>query len=57
MSELVGLRFTPEKLDEIEDWRRAHPGKIPNRTDAIRMLIDVGLDAYKGKLPKKVRPQ
>jgi hypothetical protein len=49
MTELVGLRFTAEKLDEIEHWRRAQPGKIPNRTDAIRTLIDEGLASFKRK--------
>jgi Arc/MetJ-type ribon-helix-helix transcriptional regulator len=53
MSELVGVRFTAEKLDEIEEWRREQPGKIPNRTDAIRALIDEGLASYKRRAAEK----
>lgn len=30
----------------VEEWRRAQP-KIPNRSDAIRQLVDAGLVAIK----------
>jgi hypothetical protein len=33
-------------IRRIEDWRRAQP-KIPSRSDAIRQLVDAGLDAMK----------
>lgn len=52
MSELVGVRFTAEKIDEIEEWRRVQP-VIPSRTDAIRALVDEGLASFKRKLEKK----
>lgn len=48
MSELVGVRFTAEKLAEIEAWWRAQ-GAIRNRVDAIRVLVDEGLDAVRRK--------
>lgn len=56
MSELVGVRFTAEKLMEIEEWRRLQP-IIPNRTDAIRALVDEGLASFRRKTEKKGKPQ
>jgi hypothetical protein len=52
MSELVGVRFTADKIDEIEEWRRVQP-KIPSRTDAIRALIDEGLASFKRKTKER----
>lgn len=33
-------------IQRIEEWRRAQP-KIPSRSDAIRQLVDLGLEAKK----------
>jgi len=33
-------------IRRIEEWRRTQP-KIPSRSDAIRQLVDAGLDAMK----------
>jgi hypothetical protein len=33
-------------IRRIEEWRRAQP-KIPSRSDAIRQLVDLGLEAKK----------
>jgi hypothetical protein len=33
-------------IRRIEEWRRSQP-KIPNRSDAIRQLVDLGLEAKK----------
>jgi hypothetical protein len=52
LSELVGLRLTVDKIDEIEEWRRAQP-KIPSRTDAIRELIDEGLASFRRKAKER----
>jgi hypothetical protein len=52
MSELVGVRFTAEKLMEIEEWRRLQT-VIPSRTDAIRALVDEGLASFKRRAGKK----
>jgi hypothetical protein len=56
MSELVGVRFTAEKLMEIEEWRRVQP-VIPSRTDAIRALVDEGLASFKRKVDKQGKPR
>jgi len=42
--------FDQEMLDAIEKWR-AKQSPIPNVSDAIRRLVEIGL-----KSPKKVRP-
>jgi hypothetical protein len=52
MSELVGVRFTADKISEIEEWRRLQP-VIPSRTDAIRALVDEGLASHKRKAAEK----
>jgi hypothetical protein len=52
MSELVGVRFTADKISEIEEWRRLQP-VIPSRTDAIRALVDEGLASYGRKAAEK----
>lgn len=56
MTELTAVRFPQEMAKSIEDWRREQP-TIPAKGVAIRELVQAGLDAYKGKLPKKVKPQ
>jgi hypothetical protein len=56
MTELTAVRFTQEQAKAIEDWRREQP-TIPAKGVAIRDLVQAGLDAYKGKLPKKMKPQ
>jgi hypothetical protein len=53
MSEQVGLRLEPDLFQAIEEWRREQRPVIPGRTDAIRELVRAGLEAYRGKLPKK----
>jgi hypothetical protein len=35
-------------IRRIEEWRRAQP-KIPSRSDAIRQLVDAGLEATRRK--------
>jgi hypothetical protein len=54
MSELVGVRFTAEKMDEIEAWWRDQR-TIRNRVDAIRALVDEGLEAVKKREATKER--
>lgn len=34
----------PSWVQKIEDWRRAQPD-LPNLSEAIRRLVDVGLEA------------
>jgi hypothetical protein len=54
MSELVGVRFTAEKMEEIEDWWR-NQRTIRNRVDAVRALVDEGLESFKKKEAAKER--
>jgi hypothetical protein len=54
MSELVGVRFTPEAISEIEEWRRQQP-VIPSRTNAIRELVREGLTSYRRKSDAKAK--
>ena len=44
---LVGVRVQPHVAKAIDDWRRGQED-LPNRPEAIRRLIDLGLKA-KGK--------
>jgi hypothetical protein len=52
MSELVGVRFTPDAIGEIEEWRRLQR-VIPSRTDAIRELVREGLESYRRRAAEK----
>jgi hypothetical protein len=45
--DLVGVRVQPEMAKELDDWRRKQ-ADLPNRPEAIRRLVDLGLKA-KGK--------
>ena len=40
----VQARLRPPLFEQIEAWRRAQT-KIPSRTDALRKLLQRGLDA------------
>jgi hypothetical protein len=42
---LIGVRLQADNLTKIDDWRRKQDD-LPNRPEAIRRLIDLGL---KGK--------
>ncbi|MGA1851301.1 hypothetical protein VH570_10765 [Sphingobium sp. HT1-2] len=52
------MRASPEWLQKIDDWRRQQPD-IPSRAEAIRRLVDVGLDqkaiGYVAPDPSKTR--
>jgi len=38
------MRVTDEFIAELDDWRRKQPD-LPNRTEAIRRLVRLGIDA------------
>jgi hypothetical protein len=40
----VQLRLGPPVLERVEDWRRRQP-EIPPRSEAVRTLLERGLDA------------
>lgn len=44
----VSMRLEPELLRELEDYRRAQKA-IPNRTDALRQLVRIGMDVWRGR--------
>jgi hypothetical protein len=43
-TERFEMRATTELLARIDEWRRQQPD-LPNRSEAIRRLIDAGLSA------------
>jgi hypothetical protein len=42
----VGTRWQDHHLKQIDDWRRKQEDK-PQRSDAIRRLVEIGLKAKK----------
>jgi metal-responsive CopG/Arc/MetJ family transcriptional regulator len=44
--DLVGVRVQPEMAKELDDWRRKQ-ADLPNRPEAIRRLVEMGLKAKK----------
>ena len=44
----LGIVFSKELLDKIDSYRKDVPG-IPDRTNAIRELIELGYEAHKKK--------
>lgn len=42
------LRLPGETLNRVEGWRRVQE-EIPSRSEAIRRLLDIGLDAESAK--------
>jgi hypothetical protein len=44
----IGMRWQPDILSAIDDWRREQPD-LPSRPDAIRRLVEQALAAGKGK--------
>ena len=47
----VNLITPADLLERIDAYRRHHPG-LPNRSEAIRKLIEMGLEAAERKRPK-----
>lgn len=43
-TERLEMRAKPEWLAAIDDWRRRQPN-IPSRTEAVRQLVELGLQA------------
>ncbi|MDF7673534.1 CopG family transcriptional regulator [Acetobacteraceae bacterium ESL0709] len=50
-SEAVNVRLLRPALVALDDWRRAQ-GDLPNRAEAIRRLIQKGLEAEQEKSGK-----
>jgi hypothetical protein len=46
VNQSVGVRLEPDLLSAIDGWRAAQPD-VPNRPEAIRRLIEAGLEAPK----------
>jgi hypothetical protein len=47
----LGKLFNP-----IEDWRRVQP-RIPTRADAIKALVQIGLETERQRLERPSKPQ
>jgi metal-responsive CopG/Arc/MetJ family transcriptional regulator len=45
-SKRMHITLSLEQLDKIDDYRKDIPG-IPDRTNAIRQLIELGYEAYR----------
>lgn len=43
-TERVEMRVTPQWLAAVDEWRKAQLA-IPSRTEAIRALVELGLEA------------
>ena len=41
-SERLQMRVSTEFLDKVDEWRRKQPD-LPNRSEAIRRLVEIGL--------------
>jgi hypothetical protein len=48
----IGMRWQPEVLTEIDEWRRVQED-LPDRPTAIRRLVEIGLSASRTKSTKK----
>jgi hypothetical protein len=46
------LRMPPELLEVIDAWRRREPD-LPNRSEAIRRLVEIGAGVKAEKRPRK----
>jgi hypothetical protein len=46
------MRASKEFLAKIDDWRRTQLD-LPSRAEAIRRLVEIGLDASQKKPPKQ----
>jgi hypothetical protein len=40
--ELIGVRVQPDMAKQLDDWRRKQED-LPNRPEAIRRLVEIGL--------------
>ena len=50
---LFQMRASAEWLRRVDDWRRTQPD-IPSRAEAIRRLVDAGLQASEAqKMPQR----
>jgi len=47
-SKRIGIIFSKEILDMVDDYRKGVPG-IPDRTNTIREMIKLGYEAHKNK--------
>ena len=46
----VGVRLPPELMKAVDRWR-AHESDVPGRPEAIRRLIEAGLEALVRRRP------
>lgn len=47
-TERLQMRVSADFLAKVDEWRRAQPD-LPNRSEAIRRLVELALTGGKGK--------
>jgi metal-responsive CopG/Arc/MetJ family transcriptional regulator len=52
LDQRLQLVISKGQVREIDEWRRLQPD-LPSRSEAIRRLIEAGLEAQRSKRPSK----
>jgi hypothetical protein len=52
MNHLIAVRLDDAQLDAVNAWRQKQPDP-PTKAEAIRQLMERGLDAERGERPTK----
>jgi metal-responsive CopG/Arc/MetJ family transcriptional regulator len=47
----LNMMFEPSELEELDNFR--YSAHIPSRSEAIRMLIKLGMEAFAAKIAKE----
>lgn len=45
---MIGVRMEPDQLARLDAWIADHPDPKPSRPEAVRRLLDRGLDVPRG---------
>jgi metal-responsive CopG/Arc/MetJ family transcriptional regulator len=56
LDQRIQLVISKGQVREIDEWRRQQPD-LPSRSEAIRRLIEAGLNAEARNGPKEGRPR
>ena len=54
MTNLIAVRLDEERLRKLKEWRKKQDDP-PNNAEAIRQLLDLGLEAYEKAEKAKAR--
>jgi len=50
----LNMLFEPNELEELDNFR--YSARVPSRSEAIRMLMKLGMDAFAAKADKEKSP-